>query len=1119
MKAEHDRTARPQIDSFDDLIVKELCDYQIRLDQGQIGRDRSVDEREIPVEFQPELEECRDILDLFHEARIGKGFPLPESETCQSLGSYALPPRIGRFKILEQLGFGGFGVVFRGIDPITGRQVAIKIPRPELLGTQELLDRFAREASMMAQLDHPNIVSVTESSCEGIVPFLVMSYVPGKTLSQWRSEQSEIPPRTVAEIARDLALAVAHAHDRGVLHRDLKPGNILLCPRTAAASVDELQFIPILTDFGMARCADFKDPLTRTGAIIGTMGYLSPEQVEGRSREITARTDVYGLGAVLYELLTGRAPFGNVNDHETIHRILHDEPIRPLSFQRSIPIELEVICLKCLEKAPSNRYQSAQSLMDDLQRYLNNEPIYARPVSSLVHFRKWISRHPTLASIILASVVSLGLIAEIAYSYNARLAASLETSERERSAAQIFELDINRRAYDSDMRNAKISLDRGNLRQMLKLLNRHVPKGRRRDLRDFAWWYMWREIDEASQLLGRHGSEATAAAVTRRGDLIASGGADSMIRIWSMTDKKLRAELVGHEFGTAASVNFSPSGEQLVSAGRDGTVRVWDLKTQTELFVCRDHQSHVFEAVYSPNGDLIASAGADNAIRLWNPTNGAPSGVLRGHTQTVVCLAFHPTESTLASGSRDGTIRFWNLKELCSDDRIKGGTIEFSDGELWPRALVFEPDGKNLIAGIRRSETRRISFEKGNYGNEVGRLGDQGNAFCLVWPSDGTLVSALGNSEIRMADRFDWRLPGERLSGHFAPVLSIAAPADGSFLVSASEDGCVRYWPQVQNRSRINVVQDRESLWDSNPSTFSVQWGNQFVAADFQREQVAIYRLSDRRLERTFRKGNGDDFVLSASGRLLLIRESGGLATCYRVSDGDILWTKHLSANPMHSNFGSMAIDDSETFACVTGDKEVLIVSMPTSSILHRFQHPNILSQVQFLKDKQRSPAVISSCHDGIVRLWDVKSGDLIRKHSTDTGVIQSFSVSNNGRLIAIVNGENTPELRIYRLEDMADIASVPIPKQVGTKKSDANEVAFLNDSKILVRTKSGLSVWDIQDEAELLAFPELENSGSFAISPDGQQIAIPRRGSIQLIDGRPQSHAKKPSDIFAGNR
>ena len=962
MKPEQDRTAPAQFDSFDDLIVEELCEHQLRLDQGPMGRTRTLDEGDIPVEFQPELDECRDILNLFHEARIQEKLPLPEAEGSQSLGSYALPSRIGRFKILEQLGFGGFGVVFRGIDPIAGRQVAIKIPRPEMLGTPELIDRFAREASMVAQLDHPNIVSVYESSCEGIVPYLVMSYVSGKTLSQWRAEQPDVPALAVAEIVRDLALAVAHAHDRGVLHRDLKPGNIILCPRNITASGHSFQFIPILTDFGMARCIDVKDPLTRTGAIIGTTGYLSPEQAEGRTRDITARTDVYGLGTVLDELLTGQSPFRDSNDHKTVERILHDEPLSPRSLRSSIPIELEVICLKCLEKSPANRYRSAQDLVDDLQRYLHGEPIYARPVSTLVHFRKWLGRHPTLASILVATAVSLVILAEVAYSYNARLAASLEITERERNSARIIELDVKRRAYDSDMRNAKISLDRGNLRQMRKLLGRHLPRENGKDLRDFAWWYLWREIDEASQLLGHHGIEATAAGVTRKGDLAASGGIDSVIRLWSMPDTKLVAELVGHEFGNVASVNFSPNGEHLVSAGRDGTVRVWDVKSRKELFVRREHGSHVFDAVYSPDGQLIASVGGDHAIRLWNPANGEPVGILRGHSQIVVCQAFHPTESILASGSMDGTIRFWNLKELCPDDRVEGGMIQYAEGELWPRALVFAPDGKSLFAGIRKSETRRIGFEPGNFGNELGQLGDQGNAFCLLWPRDSTLISALGNTEIRIADRFVWGSPGQRLSGHFRPVLSIAAPADGSFLLSASEDGSVRYWPQVQNHSRINVIEDRESFCDSDPSTFSVQWGGEFLAADFQQGQVAIYQLSERKRMRTFPKDDGDDFVISPSGRLVLIRQRDGLTTCYRVSDAEVLWKQQLSVSPERSRFRSMAIDDSETFASVTGDHELLIVSIPDFKILHRLHHPGPLSQVQFLKGEQTSPTVISSC-------------------------------------------------------------------------------------------------------------------------------------------------------------
>ena len=238
------------LDQDEHRFVDELCAYQAQLDQGQIHQSDSQVESKLPDEWRLTVEACRQCLDLLHETLCTPDISSPDPEQTSKPIRSAVPMQIGRFEILEQLGVGGFGVVFRAHDPVMRRDVAIKIPRPELLGSPEAVERFAHEAAAVAQLEHPNIVPVFDSDCDGVLPYIVMPYIPGNTLARWRADEREVSPRMAAEIVRQLARGIAHAHARGVLHRDVKPGNVLLAARESTAAGDDPPFVPRLTDFG-----------------------------------------------------------------------------------------------------------------------------------------------------------------------------------------------------------------------------------------------------------------------------------------------------------------------------------------------------------------------------------------------------------------------------------------------------------------------------------------------------------------------------------------------------------------------------------------------------------------------------------------------------------------------------------------------------------------------------------------------------------------------------------------------------------------------------------------------------------------------------------------------------
>ncbi len=330
-------------------------------------------------------------------------------------------PVVEGYEILTELGRGGMGVVYRARQTTLGREVALKVPRPGTLLSGEFRERFVREARAAALLDHPNLVPVYEVGTAGALCFIASAYCPGITLSQWLARRTEsVPARLAAQLVATLAGASQHAHARGVIHRDLKPSNVLLQgrPRNSGdpnATVNdpggadtELEFVPRITDFGLAKLTI--DPTgqpggedggagTQSGALLGTPNYMAPEQASGKSREVGPAADVYALGVILYELLTGRPPFLGETVLDTLEQVRSREPLPPHRLRPKLSRDLETICLKCLEKEPRKRYASAAALADDLHRYLTGAPILARPIRSWERGIKWARRKPAVATL------------------------------------------------------------------------------------------------------------------------------------------------------------------------------------------------------------------------------------------------------------------------------------------------------------------------------------------------------------------------------------------------------------------------------------------------------------------------------------------------------------------------------------------------------------------------------------------------------------------------------------------------------------------------------------------------------------------------------------------------
>jgi tetratricopeptide (TPR) repeat protein len=360
-------------------------------------------------ELLPQVQRIKRALDL-----LARASPLPRAPAAHEETS-GTPDRIGRFQIVARQGQGGFGLVFRAIDPQLGREVALKVPYASTLLDTEARRRFCREAETAARLEHSHIVPVYEAGEAGAVLYIVMEFCPGPSLAAWLAARKEpAPPREAAATLLILVEAARYLHSREIIHRDLKPHNVLLFPPGPASpdgppdTARELgYFVPKVADFGLAKVLQKAGEETRAGTVLGTAKYMAPEQVEGNPQGVSWHTDVYALGAILYELLTLRAPFEGDSDAQIRDRVRNSEPARPSDLAAGIDRDLETICLKCLEKDPLQRYPSAEALGEDLEHWLAGEPIRARRATTLERTVKWVRRRPAAAALIAVSVLAV----------------------------------------------------------------------------------------------------------------------------------------------------------------------------------------------------------------------------------------------------------------------------------------------------------------------------------------------------------------------------------------------------------------------------------------------------------------------------------------------------------------------------------------------------------------------------------------------------------------------------------------------------------------------------------------------------------------------------------------
>ncbi len=582
-------------------------------------------------------------------------------------------PAVAGYEILGELGRGGMGVVYKARQTVLNRLVALKMILAGAHAAAKDLERFRQEAEAVARLRHPNIVQIYDIGDSEGRPYFVLEYVEQGSLAQ-RLHGDPQPLEPTVRLIETLARAIHFAHQHRLVHRDLKPANILLSTKDEGRSAKEegqpsfsyfvlgASYLPKITDFGLAKRLDEESAGSHTGEVLGTPSYMAPEQADSKARGVGPATDVYALGAILYEMLTGRPPFRGVTPLDTMLQVLYEEPIRPSRLRPKLPRDLETICLKCLEKTPSRRYVSAAALADDLRRFRRGDPIAARPVGALERGWKWARRRP-LSAALMAGIFLVTLLGFAGVTHQWRVAIW------ERNQKEEQRLQARNALYHSLIAQSQLQYRVNNLPGALGSLKECKQKDDLHDRRGWEWYYL--HALYAPELLTLTHSQASsdgAVAFRPGGDMIASV-AGPQFCLWDAVNGDVLHERILS--GSYHRLAFRPDGERLVLGGADGSVRVWDARTCRELLHRALHETRITGLAFSPDGRTVASAtiaapdqrSKQGEVKLWDAESGAVTHTLRApRGQGFHSVAFHPELPWLAAAGEDTVVRIWERR-------------------------------------------------------------------------------------------------------------------------------------------------------------------------------------------------------------------------------------------------------------------------------------------------------------------------------------------------------------------------------------------------------------------------------------------------------------------------
>jgi hypothetical protein len=663
-----------------------------------------------------------------------------------------LPAAIGRFQVRARVGVGSFGAVYRAFDPQLDREVALKVPRPGVLDEPRRVERFLREARAAARLRHPHIVPVFDAGKDGEQYYIASAFVEGNSLAAAVDEKG-MDFRRAAQVVRELAEALAYAHEQGIVHRDVKPANVMLDGKGR----------PHLMDFGLASKQDESEKLTNDGALLGTPAYMAPEQAGGQKGEAQPASDQYSLGVLLYELLTGQTPFAGTPSIVLYHAI-NTEPKPPHSLRPDVPRDLETICLKAMAKRAEERYADCQALADDLRRWLEGEPIAARPLGFGERLLRWSRREPRLAGALgLAAAALLAVAAVLAIS-SAQQAALTREAQDKAALAQKAEADARDAEREAQEQRGKAVAALAEADKAQGQTKAALAKAEERRLEAEKASAEAKAAQNLAEEQGRKAADALAKSeealkalkeergktvaaedktrderwdaylkwLDRANTELASSGLDKAKADCQAALQNCPKEFRGFEwyYLNGRSSNralaptilspraapprcfaFSSDGSRFAGGSRDGDLKVWDLRTEKQVLDLVGHRGFVNCIAFQPGGLSLASGGQDKTVRVWNLQTGKETARFEKHAAELSHLSL--SGGRVVSVDQDGACFVWdaNTTEVIFDARKRFGLVLAAALSAGGKRLVLATKEKGLVWDLEAARAEREAPE------------------------------------------------------------------------------------------------------------------------------------------------------------------------------------------------------------------------------------------------------------------------------------------------------------------------------------------------------------------------------------------------------------------------